>query len=82
MTITVNTIIPKLRKLYLCRYGWNGGVQVCLFLGVQSDGYLVQKWRANSERWTQPVTIRKTDIVARAVQSDLLRHHVSKMPEG
>ena len=77
-----DTIIPKFHKLYLCRYGWNGGVQICLFLGDQSDGYLVQKWRANSGRWTKPVSIRKTDIVARAVRSDLHRHRVSKMPEG
>jgi|CABS01.1.fsa_nt_gi hypothetical protein len=79
---TRDTIIPKLRKLYLCRYGWNGGVQVCLYLGEQSDGYLVQKWRSNSGRWTQPVAIRKTDIVAKAVRSDLLKHRVTQMPQA
>ena len=47
---TAETLTPKFQKLYWCRYGWNGGQQVALFLGYSGDGYVVRKWRANSGR--------------------------------
>lgn len=64
-------LVPKFQKLYLCRYGFNGATQVCLFLGYQeSDGYLVRKWRANSGRWTKPVAIAARDLLRAASRAD------------
>lgn len=64
-----NTLAPKLQKLYLCRYGFNGAVQICLLVGIASDGsYSVRKWRANSARWTSPVAIAKRDLLAVATR--------------
>ena len=60
---TAETLTPKFQKLSWCRYGWNGGQQVALFLGYSGDGYVVRKWRANSGRWTDRVSIRKSDLV-------------------
>lgn len=63
-------LIPKYNKLYLCRYGFNGGEQICLFVGYQTDGYVVRKWRANSGRWTAKVAIAKRDMLRRATAGD------------
>lgn len=68
--MTTPPLVPRFEKLYLCRYGWNGGKQICLFLGYSGDGYIVRKWRANSGRWTERVAIRATDLLAAASQAD------------
>lgn len=66
-----DTLNPKLQKLYLCRYGFNGASQICLLVAVASDGsYKVRKWRANSGRWTAPVAIAKRDLLAAASRAD------------
>lgn len=65
-----DTLIPRHNKLYRCRYGFNGGSQVCLFAGYRGDGYVVRKWRANSGRWTAPTVIAKTDLLDRATAVD------------
>lgn len=67
---------PKHGKLYLCRYGFNSGQQVCLFVGHQGDGYLVRKWRKNSGRWTAAVGIAKRDILRAATRDDCKRASV------
>lgn len=68
------TLTPKFSKLYWCRYGFNGGKQVCLFLGYsESDGYVVRKWRANSGRWTDRVTIRKNDLTGAVTAAEANR---------
>lgn len=69
-------LVPKFQKLYLCRYGWNGGRQICLFLGYADGGYFVRKWLANSGRWTARVAIRSTDLLAAASQADCSKLHV------
>ena len=73
-----NTLDPKLQKLYLCRYGFNGATQICLLVGVASDGsYKVRKWRANSARWTAPVAIAKRDLVAVATRDECVKAGVN-----
>lgn len=69
-------LIPKFMKLYWCRYGWNGGKQICLFQGYQGDGYLVRKWRANSGRWTDQVAIRKPDLLAKVTREEAQKAQV------
>lgn len=64
------SLIPRFRKLYLCRYGWNGGKQICLFLGYLEEGYAVRKWLAKSGRWTNKVVIRQQDLIAKATALD------------
>lgn len=66
-------LVPKFQHLYHCRYGHQGGRQICLFLGYQGDGYLVRKWRANSGRWTDKVVIGKHDLLAAATRDDLAK---------
>ena len=73
-----NTLDPKLQKLYLCRYGFNGATQICLLGGIASDGsYKVRKWRANSARWTAPVAIAKRDLVAVATRDECVKAGVN-----
>lgn len=36
--MTAPELIPRHNKLYRCRYGFNGGEQICLFVGYQADG--------------------------------------------
>lgn len=68
--MTAPELIPMHNKLYRCRYGFNGGEQICLFVGYQADGYVVRKWRANSGRWTARVAIDKRDLLGRATAGD------------
>lgn len=63
-------LTPRHNKLYRCRYGFNGGEQICLFVGYQGDGYVVRKWRASSGRWTARVVIARRDILGRASPED------------
>lgn len=70
-------LVLKFQKLYLCRYGFNGATQVCLFLGYQeSDGYLVRKWQANSGRWTKPMAIAPRDLLRAASKADCQKYAV------
>ncbi len=72
------TFVPRHGKLYLCRYGFNGGRQVCLFVGYADAEatYIVRKWRANSGRWTDRMQVRAVDLLAAANQADCRKHHV------
>ncbi len=63
-------LVPRHGKLYLCRYGWNGGKQVALFLGYSGDGYVVRKWRTSSRRWTAQIVVAKGDLLAKATADD------------
>ena len=67
---------PKLQHLYQCRYGFNGGRQICLLMAFQQDGYLVRKWRTNSGRWTGPVSIATRDLLAVATREEIARAEV------
>lgn len=62
--------IPKHNKLYRCRYGFTGAEQLCLFVGYRGDGFVVRKWRANSGRWTAPVSIAQRDLLGKANRED------------
>lgn len=75
-TLIADEIVPRHGKLYLCRYGWNGGKQVAIFLGYSGDGYVVRKWRTNSERWTKQCVIAKRDILGRATADDCRKFRV------
>lgn len=60
-----DTLAPTLKKLYLCHYGFNGATQICLLVGITSDGsYSVRKWRVNSGRWTAPIAITRRELLA------------------
>jgi len=74
--MTLDVLLPHYRKLYLCRFGGNGGKQVALFLGYRGDCYVVRKWLAKSGRWTNQLMIAKPDILARATAEDCRKYAV------
>lgn len=55
------TIVPG--RLYSIRYGFNGARQIAWVEQVQANGVLVRKWRKNSGRWTQAVSVRFNDLL-------------------
>jgi len=68
--MTTAELTPKHNMLYLARYGFKGGAQICLFVGYRGDGYVVRKWQANSLRWTDRIVIAKRDLLGRATAED------------